>query len=205
MQKHSEFKPIRSILIPFVHEGPGLHALEAARLMDAEITLIGVVVVPPDQSLSVGAVGARAVRRLLRIYGRDKRTTSKSQIIVSYSPWDELSKLIQDEKPDLLCLEFESHLKALRVTVNDVLTRPPCNIALVRGKIPSKPKQILVPVRGGPHAELSLRLGLGLHPTGVTALHLRASDDPEAGSDAPFKGLERVLKQMPEVQKRGHG
>jgi len=202
MQKHSEFKPIRSVLIPFVHEGPGLHALEAARHMDADIILVGVVVVPPDQSLSVGAVGARAVRRLLRIYGRDKRTTSKSQIIVSYSPWDELSKLIQDEKPDLLCLEFESHLNALRVTVNDVLTRSPCNVALVRGKLPNKPNQVLVPVRGGPHAELALRVGLGLHPNGVTALHLRSSDDPEAGSDAPFKGLDRVLKQMPNVQKQ---
>ena len=202
MQKHSEYVPIHTVLIPFVHEGPGGHALEAARHMDAEIILVGVVVVPPDQSLSVGAVGARALRRLLRIYGRDKRITSKSQIIVSYSPWDEISKLIQDEKPDLLCLEFESHLKALRVTVNDVLTHPPCNVALVRGKLPNKLNQVLVPVRGGPHAELALRVGLGLHPNGVTALHLRTSDDPEAGSDAPFKGLDRVLKQMPDVQKQ---
>ena len=202
MQKHSEYVPIHTVLIPFVHEGPGGHALEAARHMDAEIILVGVVVVPPDQSLSVGAVGARALRRLLRIYGRDKRITSKSQIIVSYSPWDEISKLIQDEKPDLLCLEFESHLKALRVTVNDVLTHPPCNVALVRGKLPNKLNQVLVPVRGGPHAELALRVGLGLHPKGVTALHLRTSDDPEAGSDAPFKGLDRVLKQMPDVQKQ---
>ena len=202
MKKHSEYVPIHTVLIPFVHEGPGVHALEAARHMDAEIILVGVVVVPPDQSLSVGAVGARALRRLLRIYGRDKRITSKSQIIVSYSPWDEISKLIQDEKPDLLCLEFESHLKALRVTVNDVLTHPPCNVALVRGKLPNKLNQILVPVRGGPHAELALRVGLGLHPKGVTALHLRTSDDPEAGSDAPFKGLDRVLKQMPDVQKQ---
>jgi glucosyl-3-phosphoglycerate synthase len=45
-------------------------------------------------------------------------------------------------------------------------------------------------------------VGLGLHPKGVTALHLRTSDDPEAGSDAPFKGLDRVLKQMPDVQKQ---
>ena len=198
MQKHSEFKPIRSVLIPFVHEGPGLHALEAARHMDADITLVGVVVVPPDQSLSVGAVGARAVRRLLRIYGRDERVTSRSKIIVSYEPWDELAKFIQDEKPDLLCLEFESHFKALHVTTSEALTRPPCDIALVKGKIPSNLNQVLVPVRGGPHAELALRVGLGLQSQGVTALHLRSSDD----SDAPFKGLERVLKQMPEVQKQ---
>jgi len=86
MQKHSKFVPIHTILIPFVHEGPGLHALEVARHFDAEIILVGVVVVPPDQSLSVGAVAARALRKQLRFYGKDERITSKSQIIVSYQP-----------------------------------------------------------------------------------------------------------------------
>jgi glucosyl-3-phosphoglycerate synthase len=198
MQKRSEYVPIHTILVPMIHEGPGIHALDIARQFDAQIILVGVVVVPAEQSLSVGAAGARAIRRFLRIFGKDKRVTSKSQVIVSHEPWIDLSKLLQDEKPDLLCLEFESHLKALHVTVSDVLTRPPCDVALVRGKISSKPKQVLVPVRGGPHAELALRVGLGLQSQGVTALHLRSSDD----SDAPFKGLERVLKQMPEVQKQ---
>jgi glucosyl-3-phosphoglycerate synthase len=202
MQRRSKFVPIHTILIPLIHDGPGLQALEVARHLDAEIILVGVVVVPPDQSLSVGAVGARALRKQLRQYGKDERITSKTQIIVSYQPWNELSSLLQKEKPDLLCLEWDSHLTALGVTTNDVLTRPPCNVALVRGKLPNKPKHILVPVRGGPHAELSLRVGLGLHPKGVTAIHLRRSDDPEAGSDAPFKGLDRVLKQMPDVQKK---
>ena len=202
MQKHSDFVPIHKILIPFVHEGPGMQALELARHFDAEIVLVGVVVVPPEQSLSTAAPAARALRRQLRHYGRDERITSKSQIIVSYQPWMELVKFLQDEKPDLLCLEWDSHFQALGVTVGDVLTRPPCDVAVVRGKLTSKPKQILVPVRGGPHAELSLRVGLGLHPKGVTALHLRRTNDPEAGSDAPFKGLERVLKQMPDVQKQ---
>ena len=200
--RHSEFIPIHTVLIPFVHEGPGLHALEAARHLDAEIILVGVVVVPAEQSLSVGAVAARALRKQLRHYGKDERITSKSQIIVSYQPWNELSNLLQKEKPDLLCLEWDMHFTALGVTTNEVLTRPPCDVALVRGKLPNKPKQILVPVRGGPHAELALRVGLGLHPKGVTALHLRKTDDPEAGSDAPFKGLDRVLKQMPDVQKQ---
>lgn len=202
MIKHSEFKPIHTILIPLIHEGPGMHVLELARHFDAEILLVGVVVVPPDQSLSVGAMAARALRKQLRHYGKDERITSKSQIIVSHQPWSELSNLLQKEKPDLLCLEWDSHLTALGVTTNDVLARPPCDLALVRGKISSKPKQVLVPVRGGPHAELSLRVGLGLHPKGVTALHLRKTDDPEDGSDAPFKGLERVLKQMPDVRKQ---
>lgn len=202
MQKHSDFAPVHSILVPFIHDGPGLHALDAARQFDAEITLVGVVVVPEGQSLSTGAAAARALRRTLRIYGKDKRIVSKTQVIVSHHPWDELSNLIQDENPDLLCLEFDSHLTALHVTANDLLSRPPCDVALVRGKISSKPKQVLVPVRGGPHAELAVRVGLGLHPKGVTSLHIRRPEDPEAGTDAPFKPLERVLYQIPEVQKK---
>ncbi|MFN8462444.1 MAG: hypothetical protein U0X93_11835 [Anaerolineales bacterium] len=113
MQKQSGFMPIRTILIPLVHEGPGIHALDSARHFDAEIILVGVVVVPPDQSLSMGAASARALRKLLRIFGKDPRVTAKSQVIVDYEPWNRLSKLVQDEKPDLLLLEFDSHLKAL--------------------------------------------------------------------------------------------
>ena len=148
------------------------------------------------------AAAARELRKQLRQYGKDPRVTGKAQIIVSYQPWLELAKLLQSQKIDLLCLEWDAHFRALGVSASEVLTRPPCNVALVRGKLPTKPKQVLVPVRGGPHAELALRVGLGLHPEGVTALHLRHPDDPKAGSDAPFKGLERVLKQMPDVQKQ---
>lgn len=51
MQKHSVFTPIHTILIPFVHEGPGAQVLEVARHLDAEIILVGVVIVPSEQSL----------------------------------------------------------------------------------------------------------------------------------------------------------
>ena len=202
MRKYSEFVPIHTVLIPLVYEGPGTQALELARCLDANITLVGVVVVPPQESLSVGAAGARQLRKQLRQYGKDTRITGKAQIIVSYQPWMELAKLVQNEKPDLLCLEWHAHFRALRVTASEALARPPCNVALIRGRLGSDPKHVLVPVRGGPHAELALRVGLGLHPRDITALHIRHPDDPKAGSDAPFKGLERVLKQMPDVQKQ---
>jgi len=200
MRKYPEFVPIQTVLVPLVHEGPGTQALELARCLDANITLVGVVVVPPEESLSVGATAARELRKQLRQYAKEPRITGKSQIIVSYQPWKELAKLLQNERPDLLCLEWDSHFQALGVAASEVLSRPPCNVALIRGKLSNAPKQVLVPVRGGPHAELALRVGLGLQAKGVTALHLRRPDDPKAGSDAPFKGLERVLKQMPDVK-----
>src|SRR5687768_12097062 len=129
MRKYSEFVPIQKVLIPLVHEGPGVQALEFARCLDANITLVGVVVVPPHESLSVGAAGARELRKQLRQYGKEPRITGKAQIIVSYQPWLELAKLIQNENPDLLCLEWDTHFQALSVTASEVLERPPCNIA----------------------------------------------------------------------------
>ena len=125
MRRSSGFIPIRTVLIPFVYEGPGAQALELARCLDANITLVGVVVVPPNESLSVGATAARELRKQLRRYGKDPRITGKAQIIVSYQPWRELAKLVQNENPDLLCLEWHAHFRALRITASEALARPP--------------------------------------------------------------------------------
>ena len=116
MRKRPEYAPIRTVLIPFIYSGPGLQALEAARHLDAEIILVGVVVAPPNQSLSVSAVTARALRKQLRHYGKEERITCKAQVIVAYQPWNELSLLLQKEKPDLLCLEWDAHFTALGTT-----------------------------------------------------------------------------------------
>jgi glycosyltransferase involved in cell wall biosynthesis/nucleotide-binding universal stress UspA family protein len=202
MQKHIDFSPIHTILIPLIHDGPGESMIEVARHFDAEIILVGIVVVPEEQSLSVGAISANKLRSQLRKHGKDKKIIARTKVIVSHQPWAEFSNLLKKEKPDVLFLEWETHFTALKVNAHDTLTDPPCDVALVHGKIPNKPKQILVPARGGPHAELALRVGLGFNPQGVTALHIRATDDPMAGTDAPFKGLERTLKQMPEIQKQ---
>jgi glucosyl-3-phosphoglycerate synthase len=201
MPKRSSFNPIRTILVPILYDGPGLQALRVARQFDAHITLVGIVNIHPEQSLSVGAPAARALRKQLRQLGQDARITSKAQIIVAHQPWSELMKFVQHEEPDLLCLEWEAHFPALGIRAYEALSQVPCNLAMVRGELPADCRRVLVPMRGGPHAELALRVGFGLQPANLTALHLRHPDDPAAGSDAPFKGLRRVLSQLPEVHK----
>ncbi|MGH2523332.1 MAG: glucosyl-3-phosphoglycerate synthase, partial [Anaerolineales bacterium] len=67
--------------------------------------------------------------------------------------------------------------------------------------------QILLPIRGGPYAELALRLSLEWarnQPTRVTSLHLRLADEKSEGTkrDAPFRGIARVLSSLPEVHRR---
>lgn len=94
MKRQSEFRPIHKVLVPLVHEGPGIHALEVARHLDGVIVLVGVVVVPVDQSLGVGARAVSALCRQLRHYGKDPHITAKTQIIVSYLPCQRFRQLV---------------------------------------------------------------------------------------------------------------
>jgi glucosyl-3-phosphoglycerate synthase len=85
------------------------------------------------------------------------------------------------------------------VTSAEVLARPVCDVVLVRGPFPEGSRRVLLPMRGGPHAELALRLGLSLRPEQITTLHLTP---PGEYSDAPFRGLEQILRRLPELQTR---
>jgi hypothetical protein len=64
-RQQTKFTPIHMIFIPLVHEGSRLHALDIACFSDAEITLVGLVVGPPEQSLSTGAGAARACNGIM--------------------------------------------------------------------------------------------------------------------------------------------
>ena len=207
------FTPFRKLLVPIVHGTGCDSALALARLMAGQptpdrrggrIVLVGLVGVAPGDSLSSGALPARRVRRMLRQLGRDERFRSRDRIRVSYTPWAELVNAIQEERPDLLLLEWPYHFDAFKVAPADVLASPPCDVALVRGPLPENPMRVLVPIRGGPYSELALRLSLVLTAgTGASliSLHVRPEAEPVT-RDAPYRGIERVLRALPEVTSR---
>jgi glycosyltransferase involved in cell wall biosynthesis/nucleotide-binding universal stress UspA family protein len=91
-------------------------------------------------------------------------------------------------------------LTSLGTSAEEVLGHPACDVGLLRGPLTSV-ERVLVPVRGGPSAELALRIGLSLSPKAFHALHIQLAGDT-ATSNAPFKAIERVLQRMPEVQLR---
>ena len=196
--KTRKFASVQTALVPIVFGCDHAAPLRAATLLAADVVLVGVVVVPPQQPISAGAAQAREVRRLLRDLSAGPQVRYKAQVQVSYTPWTELQTVIAADQPDLLLLDYPCQLEALGVTADDVLSRPPCDVALVRGPLPDHIQRVLVPMRGGPHAELALRVGLSVRAPHTTTLHLTTSD--HAATDAPFRGLEQVLKRLPEVQ-----
>jgi len=198
--KNRAFPPVRTALVPVIYGCAGAASLAAARALATEVVLVGLVPIGADESLSAGTTKAREVRRQLRELAllTDPSMRVKSPVHVSTTPWRDLETVLEAETPDALVLDWYGHLAALGVAPDEVLLNPACDIILVRGPFPEKPRRVLVPARGGPHAELALRLALSLSPEKMTTLHLT---QPGASSDAPFRGLEQVLRRLPEVDR----
>lgn len=197
MNKKVLFASLRRVLVPVVYGCNEDAAFKIAKALAPEVVLVGLVRLPDDESLSSGAAKAQALRKQLRALGRGEQVRARSQVLVTANPWQDLQQVIRDEDPDLLLLDYCDGMTSLGVAADDVLSHPPCDVGLVRGPFQSSDR-VLVPVRGGPSAEIALRIGLNLNPKELTTLHIRLKGD--TGSNAPFKAIERVLRHMPEVK-----
>lgn len=207
------FAPFHKILVPIIYDCDPAPALTAASLLTGRgiVLLVGFVGVKEGESLSVGAVPAREVRaRLHRLVVGERNHRYRARVRVSYTPWQELVALIEEEQPDLLVLDWPCAFGAFGVAPETALAHPPCDMALVRGPISSHPDRVLAPLRGGPQAELSLKLALATAysvDAKVTSLHIRTpkSIDQQKTTgqlDAAFRGLARVLANLPEISQR---
>lgn len=200
MKKNTKPSSLRRVIVPIIHGYTSRTSLDAALVLADEILLVGIVVVTKEEELSAGAKQAREMRKELQRLTLDKRVRIHSPVLVSHLPWSDFKKIVGAEDPDLLILDWGEHLDAMRTTPTEVLTKPVCDVALVRGVFPSKVGRVLIPMRGGPHAELTLRIAINVHPHELVALHLNLTGDTT--SDVPFHGLQRVLERLPEVQQR---
>lgn len=191
-------RKIKTVLVPIEPEVDGHAALEIAKTIGQEVVLIGIVPIAPGESVSMGAHAARLIRkRLLSLSGLSMRF--KSTVIVSESPWQDLQVVISSEKPDLLIMEWKEGQNPCGIPIEEIFSNSHCAVALVGGSPPFKFDRTLVAIRGGPYAELALRVGMGLHSAQLDVLHLALMG---VVNDAAFKGMNRILKYLPEVNLR---
>lgn len=209
MDIERKFELFRKVLVPVVDGYNPAPALTAANLIAAEedLVIVGLVPVAINESLSVGVTRAQELRKSLR--GFSKATRLKPR--VTHFPWLELKDIIKDEEPDLLVLEWPSAAHSFEVSVEEMLSAPPCDVCLIRQPITATPEKVLVSIRGGPFSELALRIGLEMSSaTGarLSSLHIRPSQ-PTAGprqrrnlrkQDAAFRGIGAVLANLPEIK-----
>lgn len=196
---------ISKILVPVLGNAKQNSAIHAAHAIsgDEHVLLRGFIYVPKEQSLSTATVPARTLRQTLKKLYKVKRGDKWAQVNVSHNPWKELVHTIKQENIDLLLLEYPGHFEGLNISMSEVLKHAPCNIAIVNRHIGANIKNILLPVRGGPYANLSLRIALSIHNTNhakISSLHI-FSNNLTKEQDLAFKGINHVLKNLPEIKR----
>lgn len=205
MSRRYSTRLFRKVLVPIVHGAPTDTVLRVSGMIaDApHIVLAGIVAIPEQQTLSAAALPARQLRELLHALTVSSGLKAIGHTHVSHRPWLELAQVVTEEDPDLLVVS-DDQLAALHITVGEAFRNPPCDVLLARGPFPDKPGEVLFALRGGPYAELALRLGLAIRgntSAHLTALHLEPKGS-SAETEAAFKGMDRVLRNMRDVRRQ---
>lgn len=155
------------------------------------LALLGLVPVPEGESLSTGARPAQKLRQDMEELSH--AYDIQIAIRVAHHPWGEAPAAVKADADDLLLVQHASALPA------DVLRRLPCDVMVVNGTLPLVLHRILLPVRGGPYAELALRVALALaesHGAEISVLHAVPT---EWQGDVPYQDFMRHLHALPQV------
>jgi nucleotide-binding universal stress UspA family protein len=159
-----------------------------------EITALGIVEVPEGMPLSEGATRARHARRLLQrvLDFAPEGTTIHPIVRIGRHAAEGIVEAAAEQESDLIIFGWggkapanregqapvsgrNGHATVFSPTIDEVVRDAPCDICVVKQRGSRALQRILVPVRGGPHAELALRFAdaLARRDGGeVVALHL---------------------------------
>lgn len=169
-------------LLPFVR------ALAATRALSPLI--LGLVVVPPDESLSARA---RTVQELRGTLSQALPEDIPFKVRVTYTAAQEIKNLVEHEHVALALVEASS---ALAPTLLDAV---PCDVVLVKGALPAKIKRILLPIRGGPSAALALETALAFAKTCRAEITLLHATPRSLLQDQRVRALFQHLRSLPEI------
>ena len=160
-----------------------------------ELTALGIVEVPEGMPLSEGATRARQARRLLQkvLDYVPEGTTIHPLVRIGRHAAAGIVEAAAEQEADLMIFGWGgksgphrdgAHAgPTISPTIDEVVRESPCDIAVVKQRGAREIRRILVPVRGGPHAELALRVANALahrHQATVAVMHLVPAGVTEA-------------------------
>ena len=158
------------ILIPVANPATAEELIRlGAALLDpraGELTALGIVEVPEGMPLSEGATRARHARRLLqRVLDFVPTGTTIHPIVrIGRHAAEGIIEASAEQEADLIIFGWGGKAPAGREggsvispTIDEVVRDAPADIAVVKQRGSKDIRRIVVPVRGGPHAELALR------------------------------------------------
>ncbi|MBI4301724.1 MAG: glucosyl-3-phosphoglycerate synthase [Chloroflexi bacterium] len=167
-------------------------------------TLLRVVEAPID-SLAAATAQARAQRQLLREvarYGDGEFAEVKTMVRVAPQAWQGIREAVMEEKADLLVLEWGGRRggRLFGATIRELASAPPCDLAVIKWRDGRPCRSILLPVRGGPHADLALGLASTLAQTfgaSITVMHVDLADQSWRQRDRERRTFVDFLTRCP--------
>jgi nucleotide-binding universal stress UspA family protein len=199
-----------------VRDGRGTH-----------ITALGIVEVPEGVSLSEGATSARTSRRLLQRVldiGDEEGVEIRTMVRIGRRAADGVIEAVAEEDADLIIFGWGGpHAAAQQArgttaaglvaavggeggmapavfspTIDAVVRESPCDIAVVKQRGLERVRTILVPVRGGPHAELAFRLAQDLgkrFDAELVVMHIVPRGIGEMAREREGAALDRFIRE----------
>ncbi len=158
-----------------------------AKTYQGQVILLHVVAVPEGRPLSEGAAEASRVRQQIDEFLSQKGMSDvpvRTVVRVAHEIWEGIWETVRQENIDMLILGWSSDtLSPVLGPLEDPrLANPPCDVVIVRPGEQlrqeqdwSNIKRILLPIRGGPHASLSLAVADALADAlqaDITILHV---------------------------------
>lgn len=183
-----------------------------AALMDertGELTALGIVEVPEGMPLSEGATRARQSRRLLQkvMDYVPEGTVIHPMVRIGRHAAAGIVEAAAEQEADLMIFGWggksgphrEPGASTISPTIDEVVRESPCDIAVVKQRGASRIRRILVPVRGGPHAELALRVADALavrHGAVVVVMHVAPAGVTQAVRAQEERALASFARQF---------
>ncbi len=142
-----------------------------------QATLLSVVEVAEDRSLSEGALTARRRRgRLIKLAERQGEAAFRVEVRTAHSYGEAVRGAVLEDNTNFMLLPWRSSRRRLKWSAQQGLVEnPPCDLAVVKHTAQRDIRTVLVAARGGPHARLALRVAEGIAAsTGavLTLLHI---------------------------------
>ncbi|HUS15972.1 MAG TPA: universal stress protein, partial [Chloroflexia bacterium] len=187
----------------------------------ARVVVLAVVTVPEGQPPADGRNMARAYRAMLGYLpatvtaagtppGEPALQVPVDTLIkVAPRPSQAIREAVNSEHADLLLVPWKGRPSdaehyVFGRTLDELIAAPPCNVLLVRSSHWATAPRVLLPLRGGPAAELALDTGLqlaGRLGIGVTVVHgvprARSAGSRQRDDDAPYLALQaRMVGQV---------
>ncbi|MGH7869564.1 MAG: hypothetical protein ACREP9_18520, partial [Candidatus Dormibacteraceae bacterium] len=207
---------LRRLLIPIrrAQSAPSLLELAEALIGRGQGSgeVLGVVEMGAEQSVSQNVVMARHYRTLLqRITDLEQqaRVGLEVQVRVAYNLAQGVREAVIENQANTIILDWGGlrGRKPLDPDLEDLVANPPTDLLLVKsGREKLLTEGVLVPIRGGPSADLALYVGQRMalnRKTHLTVLHVHnAPGDADSGAEEAWLQLRQRLDTFQDVELR---